>query len=60
MDYVDISLGVKGPINYSNNPNLFILLLFSSQSSVGKMYLKWPKISENFSTIVTHYNLLTF
>lgn len=29
MGYIDITPGVKGPINYSNKPGLFILLLFS-------------------------------
>lgn len=38
MDYIDISLGVKEPINYNNKPDLFILLLFSPRISLENVF----------------------
>lgn len=42
MDYADISLGVREPVNYNNKSGLFINF-FAPQVSLGETYLKWPK-----------------
>lgn len=39
MDYADISLGVREPVNYNNKSGLFINF-FAPQVSLGETYLK--------------------